>query len=33
MLRFLKNKLDYCRLHGIELLYNREFLHPAMRGY
>ncbi|PWZ26024.1 putative glycosyltransferase 6 [Zea mays] len=33
MLRFLKNKLDYCRLHGIELLYNREFLHPAMGGY
>ncbi|XP_066341931.1 probable glycosyltransferase 6 [Miscanthus floridulus] len=33
MLRFLKNKLDYCRLHGIELLYNREVLHPAMRGY
>ncbi|CAO2149165.1 unnamed protein product [Urochloa humidicola] len=30
MLRFLKNKLDYCRLHGIELLYNRDFLHPAM---
>ncbi|OQU83607.1 hypothetical protein SORBI_3005G144101 [Sorghum bicolor] len=33
LLRFLKNKLDYCRLHGIELLYNREFLHPAMTGY
>ncbi|XP_066335703.1 probable glycosyltransferase 6 [Miscanthus floridulus] len=33
MLRFLKNKVDYCRLHGIELLYNREFLHPAMRAY
>uniref|UniRef100_K3ZIJ5 Glycosyltransferase 6 n=1 Tax=Setaria italica TaxID=4555 RepID=K3ZIJ5_SETIT len=30
MLRFLKNKLDYCRLHGIELLYNRDFLQPAM---
>ncbi|KAL6842914.1 hypothetical protein ACP4OV_027227 [Aristida adscensionis] len=30
LLRFLKNKADYCRLHGIELLYNRAILHPAM---
>ncbi|CAL4987643.1 unnamed protein product [Urochloa decumbens] len=30
LLRFLKNKLDYCRLHGIKLLYNRDFLHPSM---
>ncbi|KAL6654789.1 hypothetical protein ACP70R_008254 [Stipagrostis hirtigluma subsp. patula] len=30
LLRFLKNKADYCRLHGIELLYNRAVLHPAM---
>ncbi|PUZ45134.1 hypothetical protein GQ55_8G196700 [Panicum hallii var. hallii] len=33
LLRFLKNKLDYCRLHGIELLYNRDVLQPAMKGY
>ncbi|KAL6842911.1 hypothetical protein ACP4OV_027224 [Aristida adscensionis] len=33
LLRFLKNKVDYCRLHGIELLYNRAVLHPAMAGY
>ncbi|TKW01095.1 hypothetical protein SEVIR_8G155400v4 [Setaria viridis] len=33
MLRFLKNKLDYCRLHGIKLLYNRDFLQPAMTSY
>ncbi|KAL6842915.1 hypothetical protein ACP4OV_027228 [Aristida adscensionis] len=32
LLRFLKNKVDYCRLHGIELLYNRAVLHPAMTG-
>ncbi|KAF8694352.1 hypothetical protein HU200_038274 [Digitaria exilis] len=32
MLRLLKNKLDYCRLHGIHLLYNRDFLHPATAG-
>jgi hypothetical protein len=30
LLRFLKNKLDYCRLHGIELLYNRALLQPDM---
>ncbi|KAL6654130.1 hypothetical protein ACP70R_007595 [Stipagrostis hirtigluma subsp. patula] len=33
LLRFLKNKVDYCRLHGIELLYNRAVLHPDMKGY
>jgi hypothetical protein len=33
LLRFLKNKVDYCRLHGIELLYNRDVLQPAMKGY
>ncbi|CAL4984202.1 unnamed protein product [Urochloa decumbens] len=32
LLRFLKNKLDYCRLHGIKLLYNRDVIHPAMTG-
>jgi hypothetical protein len=33
LLRFLKNKLDYCRLHGIQLLYNRAHLEPTMPGY
>ncbi|XP_062197269.1 probable glycosyltransferase 6 [Phragmites australis] len=33
LLRSLKNKLDYCRLHGIQLLYNRAFLQPAMTSY
>ncbi|RLM59002.1 putative glycosyltransferase 6 [Panicum miliaceum] len=33
LLRFLKNQLDYCRLHRIELLYNRDVLQPAMTGY
>ncbi|CAN6372315.1 unnamed protein product [Urochloa humidicola] len=33
LLRTFKNKVDYCRLHGIKLLYNRDFLHPAMTSY
>ncbi|XP_062181844.1 probable glycosyltransferase 6 [Phragmites australis] len=33
LLRFLKNKLDYCRLHGIELLYNTAHLEPSMVAY
>ncbi|KAJ1275782.1 hypothetical protein BS78_05G162600 [Paspalum vaginatum] len=33
LLRFLKNKLDYCRLHGIELLYNNALLEPSMVAY
>ncbi|KAF8676521.1 hypothetical protein HU200_046933 [Digitaria exilis] len=33
LLRFLKNKLDYCRLHGIKLLYNTAHLDPAMVAY
>ncbi|XP_066338202.1 probable glycosyltransferase 6 [Miscanthus floridulus] len=33
LLRFLKNKLDYCRLHGIELLYNTALLEPSMVAY
>ncbi|KAL6842935.1 hypothetical protein ACP4OV_027248 [Aristida adscensionis] len=32
-LRFLKNKIDYCRLHGIELFYNRALLHPEMNAF
>ena len=33
LLRFLKNKLDYCRLHGVELLYNNALLEPSMAAY
>ncbi|KAK1648836.1 hypothetical protein QYE76_066641 [Lolium multiflorum] len=33
LLRFLKNKLDYCRLHGVELFYNTALLHPEMKAY
>ncbi|TKW01093.1 hypothetical protein SEVIR_8G155200v4 [Setaria viridis] len=33
LLRFLKNKVDYCRLHGIELLYNNALLEPPMVAY
>ncbi|KAL6654790.1 hypothetical protein ACP70R_008255 [Stipagrostis hirtigluma subsp. patula] len=33
LLRFLKNKLDYCRLHGVELFYNRALLQPDMNAY
>uniref|UniRef100_A0A0E0BK28 Glycosyltransferase 6 n=1 Tax=Oryza glumipatula TaxID=40148 RepID=A0A0E0BK28_9ORYZ len=33
LLRFLKNKVDYCRLHGVELLYNNALLQPRMLAY
>ncbi|CAL4987651.1 unnamed protein product [Urochloa decumbens] len=33
LLRFLKNKVDYCRLHGIKLLYNDALLEPSMPAY
>ena len=34
LLRFLKNKIDYCRLHpGVELFYNTALLQPEMRSY
>ncbi|KAF0909360.1 hypothetical protein E2562_035521 [Oryza meyeriana var. granulata] len=33
LLRFLKNKLDYCRLHGVELFYNNALLQPRMLAY
>jgi hypothetical protein len=33
LLRFLKNKVDYCRLHGIELVYNTAHLEPSMVAY
>ncbi|KAK3119005.1 hypothetical protein QOZ80_9BG0712240 [Eleusine coracana subsp. coracana] len=33
LLRFLKNKQDYCRLHDIDLLYNTAHLEPSMVAY
>ncbi|XP_074567703.1 putative glycosyltransferase 7 [Curcuma longa] len=33
LLRLFKNKADYCRRHGIELLYNTALLHPKMGSY
>ncbi|GAB4846876.1 hypothetical protein Ancab_025884, partial [Ancistrocladus abbreviatus] len=33
MLRFLKNKVDYCRIHDYYIFYNNAFLHPKMVGY
>ncbi|XP_038973017.1 galactomannan galactosyltransferase 1-like [Phoenix dactylifera] len=32
LLRFYKNKADYCRIHGFELFYNMALLHPSMPG-
>ncbi|URE29920.1 galactosyl transferase GMA12/MNN10 family, partial [Musa troglodytarum] len=32
LLRFYKNKADYCRLHGYDLFYNTALLHPEMPG-
>jgi galactosyl transferase GMA12/MNN10 family len=33
LLRSLKNKADYCRLHGIELFYNTALLNPSMPSF
>jgi len=33
LLRLLKNKADYCRLHGVQLLYNMALLRPSMDRY
>ena len=34
LLCFLKNKVDYCRLHaGVQLFYNTALLQPEMRAY
>ncbi|CAL5326127.1 hypothetical protein CsSME_00005532 [Camellia sinensis var. sinensis] len=33
MLRFFKNKVDYCRIHGYDVFYSNTFLHPNMRSY
>ncbi|CAK9141118.1 unnamed protein product [Ilex paraguariensis] len=32
-LRFFKNKVDYCRLHGYDIFYNNVHLHQKMRSY
>lgn len=33
LLRLFKNKVDYCRLHGYDILYNNLLLHPKMNSY
>lgn len=30
LLRFFKNKVDYCRIHGYDIFYNNVLLHPKM---
>uniref|UniRef100_A0A165A4E9 Uncharacterized protein n=1 Tax=Daucus carota subsp. sativus TaxID=79200 RepID=A0A165A4E9_DAUCS len=32
-LRFFKNKVDYCRIHGYDIFYNNAILHPKMDSY
>lgn len=33
LLRFFKNKVDYCRIHGYDVLYNNALLDPKMFAY
>lgn len=33
LLRFFKNKVDYCRIHGYDIFYNNVLLHPKMKSY
>ncbi|XP_010678459.2 probable xyloglucan 6-xylosyltransferase 5 [Beta vulgaris subsp. vulgaris] len=33
LLKGVKNKIDYCRLHGIEIMYNMAHLDKEMSGY
>ncbi|KDP25125.1 hypothetical protein JCGZ_22660 [Jatropha curcas] len=33
LLRFFKNKVDYCRLHGYDIFYNNVLLHPNMTSF
>lgn len=33
LLRFFKNKVDYCRLHGCDVFYNNVLLQPQMFSY
>ncbi|XP_062197789.1 probable glycosyltransferase 3 [Phragmites australis] len=33
LLKATKNKIDYCRLHGIDIMYNMAHLDPELTGY
>lgn len=33
LLKFFKNKVDYCRIHGYDIFYNNALLHPNMGSY
>lgn len=33
LLRFFKNKVDYCRIQGYDIFYNNALLHPKMGSY
>ncbi|GER30990.1 alpha-6-galactosyltransferase [Striga asiatica] len=33
LLRFFKNKVDYCRIHGYKIFYNNAYLEPNMRYF
>lgn len=33
LLRFFKNKLDYCRIHNYDIFYNNLLLHPNLTGF
>ncbi|KAF5730792.1 Galactosyl transferase GMA12/MNN10 family protein isoform 1 [Tripterygium wilfordii] len=33
LLRFFKNKVDYCRIHGYDIFYNSAVLQPVMKSY
>ncbi|CAA0841069.1 Glycosyltransferase 6 [Striga hermonthica] len=33
LLRFFKNKVDYCRIHGYKIFYNNAYLEPKMRSF
>ncbi|XP_038883096.1 galactomannan galactosyltransferase 1-like [Benincasa hispida] len=33
LLRFFKNKVDYCRIHGHDIFYNNALLQPEMFSY
>ncbi|KAL3513141.1 hypothetical protein ACH5RR_025858 [Cinchona calisaya] len=33
LLKAIKNKIDYCRIHGIEIVYNMAHLDKEMAGY
>ncbi|KAG6594966.1 Glycosyltransferase 6, partial [Cucurbita argyrosperma subsp. sororia] len=33
LLRLLKNKMDYCRIHGYDIFYNNAYLQPQMDSF